>query len=321
MPKSNDLIKPFDGDFYKPFSTDIPEQGIYQSSLFGDFGWNPLTYYNVGGFLQGTYSTEMFTLMAGARYDDHSEYESKVNPRIASIAVDNGDGTIHYMRIPNEDLEPERFSAFEAGLRHMFNKNISAELIGYHNKIVGLMSGMSIELDPEEYPYADSTHAKTAMNSRDARSILSAVDFAASFSNIYKPIKLNTNLYFSYMKGKETLPNGDAIDVFRDNPKYLAKLRVGAIPIDGLRVGIDSIYCGEWYAKIDSKDDLENPDRKSDGYFTMDFIAHYKIPSKYGNFRVRLNVVNITNKTYGGYKYKDGPQYGRSFYGGIEYSF
>ena len=350
MPKSNDLIKPFDDDFYELFSTDIPEKGIYQSSLLRDFGFNPLTYYNVGGFLQGTYSNEMFTLMVGTRYDVHSEYESKANPRIAglynirentsirasynqafrapppykvyeSIAVDNGDGTIHYIRIPNEDLGPERFSAFEAGLRHMFNKSISAEVIGYRNKIAGLITGMSKELDPKKYPYADRPHAKTAMNSKDAESILNCVDFIVSFSNIYKPIKFNANFYFSYMKGKETLPNGDKIDVFKNVPEFLTKLRVNAVPIKNLYIGIDSIYCSEWYAKIYSKADLEKPDNRSDGYFTMDFTANYKIPLKYGDVIINLKINNIFDESYGGFKYRDNPQYKRSFYGGIEYNF
>ena len=131
--------------FYKPFSKDVPTQGIYQSPLLKNFGWNPLTYYNLGGFIQGSYSTEKFTAMLGIRYDDHSEYESKSNPRIAglyninkktsvrasyneafrapppykvynAIAVDNGDGTIYYLHIPNEKLEPEKFSAIFIGI-------------------------------------------------------------------------------------------------------------------------------------------------------------------------------------------------------------
>ena len=349
MPKTNDLIKPFDDDFYKPFSTDIPEKGIYQSALLRDFGFNPLTYYNLGGFFQGTYSTEKFTVMMGARYDAHSEYENKVNPRIAglynisentsmrasynqafraptpykvynAIAVDNGDGTIFYLQVPNEDLEPERFSAFEVGLRQMFTQNISMELIGYHNKITGLVTSGRKELDSDKYPYADKTHANADMNSKDAESILNSANLIVSFSDLYKPLKLNANFYFSYMKGEETLPNGDEIDVFRNVPKFLTKFRVNAVPIKNLYVGIDTIYCSKWYARVYSKADLELPDRRSDGYFTMDFIANYRIPSKYGDFRINIRVDNIFDESYGGFKYRDNPQYRRSFYGGIEYS-
>ncbi|MDH5385262.1 MAG: TonB-dependent receptor [Candidatus Aminicenantes bacterium] len=350
MPKSNDLIKPFDEELYKPFSKDVPEQGIYQSLLLGDFGFNPLTYSNFAGFLQGTYSTKIFTLMLGIRYDNHSEYESKINPRIAglyninrntsirasynkafrapppykvynSIAVDNGDGSIFYIQVPNEDLEPERFSAVEVGLRHIFNKNTSLELIGYHNEISSLITSGRKELDPSQYPYADGTHANTDINSLSAKSILDGVDIIVSLNNVYEPMNVNASFYLSYMNGRETLPNGDKIDVFRNTPEILMKLRVNATPIESLYVGFDGIYCSEWYARIYSKADLSIPENRSDGYFTMDFIAQYKIPSEYGDFKLHLKVNNIFDASYGGFKYRDNPQYKRSFYFGIGYSF
>lgn len=350
MPKTNDLIKPFDDELYKPFSKDIPKQGIYQSFLLGDFGFNPLTYSNFAGFLQSTYSTKMFKLMVGIRYDNHSEYESKINPRIAglyninkntsirasynqafrapppykvynSIAVDNGDGSIFYIQIPNEDLEPEKFSAFEVGLRHIVNKNTSLELIGYHNRISSLITSGRIELDPSRYPYADGTHANTDINSLSAKSFLNGVDFIVSLNDIYEPMNANTSFYLSYMNGRETLPNGDKIDVFRNAPKFLLKLRVNATPIKNLYVGVDGIYSSEWYARIYSKADLNIPENRSDGYFTMDFTAHYKIPTEYGDFKIYFKLNNAFDASYGGFKYRDNPQYKRSFYFGIEYSF
>ena len=350
MPKSNDLIKSFDEGFYKPFGKNIPERGVYQSQLIEDFGWNPLTYYNIGGFIQGTYSMEKFAVMLGIRYDDHSEYESKLNPRVAglfninkktsirasyneafrapppykvynAIAVDNGDSTIYYMHIPNEELEPEKFSAIEVGLRHMFSKNISVELVGYHNKISGLMTSGSLKLNPNKYPHADREYSTADVNSKNAKSVLNSLDCIINFNNIYKPSKLNINIYFSYMNGEETLPNGDKIDVFRNFPEYLAKFRINAAPINNLYIGIDNIYCSEWYGRVYSKADLEIPDRKSDSYFTMDLTAHYKIHTDYGNFKLNLRIDNVFNATYGGYRYRDNPQYSRSFYGGFEFDF
>ncbi len=350
MPKTNDLIRPFDEEFYKPFSKDIPERGIYQSLLLGDFGFNPLTYSNFAGFLQGTYSTKMFTLMMGVRYDDHSEYESKFNPRIAglynisektsirasynqafrapppykvynAIAVDNGDGSIFYLQIPNEDLEPEKFSAFEIGLRHIVNKNTSLELIGYHNRISSLITSGRKELDPSLYPYADGTHANTDINSLSAKSFLNGVDFNVSLNNVYEPIHANASFFLSYMNGRETLPNGDKIELFRNTPEILVKVRVSATPINNFYLGLDGIYSSEWYARIYSKTDLDIPENRSDGYFTMDFIAHYKIPSEYGDFKLYFKVNNAFDASYGGFKYRDNPQYKRSFYFGMEYSF
>ncbi|MBN2001263.1 TonB-dependent receptor [candidate division KSB1 bacterium] len=350
MPKSNDLIKAFDEDFYKPFSKDIPKRGEYQSQLLGDFGWNPLVYYNVGGFIQGTYSTDKYTVLLGMRYDDHSEYKSKFNPRIAglynisqktsmraayneafrapspyrvynAIAVDNGNGSIYYMHIPNEELEPEEFSAVEFGLRHMFSKNISLELVGYHNKISGLMTSGLVKLNPQKYPLADREYANADVNSRNAKSVLNGLDCILGVNNICKPSQLNINFYFSYMKGEETLPNGDKIDVFRNIPEYLAKFRVNGMPIKNLYVGIDNIYCGEWYGRVYSKADLEIPDRKSDGYYTMDITAYYQIGTVYGNFKLNLRIDNVFNASYGGHRYRDNPQYKKTIYGGLEFYF
>jgi hemoglobin/transferrin/lactoferrin receptor protein len=350
MPKTNDLIKPFDEKLYKPFRKEIPQKGIYQSLLLGDFGFNPLTYNNLAGFLQGTYSTKSFTLMMGIRYDDHSEYESKINPRIAglynitkktsirasynqafrapppykvynAIAVDNGDGSIFYLQLPNEDLEPEKFSAFEVGLRHIVNKNTSLELIGYHNNISSLITSGRVKIDPSLYPFADGTHANTDINSISAKSFLNGVDFIVTLNNVYEPIRANASFFLSYMKGRETLPNGDKIDLFRNTPEFLAKLRVNTTPINNLYLGLDGIYSSEWYARIYTKADLDIPENRSDGYFTMDFIAQYKIPSEYGDFKLYLKVNNAFDVSYGGFKYRDNPQYKRSVFVGMAYSF
>lgn len=350
LPKTNDLIKPFDENFYKPFSDDIPAQGIYQSPLLGDFGFNPLTYYNIAGFIQGTYAIDMFTLMAGLRYDYHSEYETKITPRIAglfnitksssarisynqayrapppykvynSIAIDNGDSTILYLNVPNEDLQPEKFSSFEGGLRHQFNENISVELVGFYNKITGLMSSQGVKLDSTVFPYASSDSANTDKNSPDAKSILRGVDFIVTVKDIHKPTKSNISFYLSYTDGKETLPNGDRIDIFRNTPKVLAKMRFNTTLFKYIYAGIDNIYCSKWFARVWEKEHLDLPDRKSTSYFTTDIITKLTIPVKHQDCKLFFSINNVFDEKYGGYKYKDGAQYGRSFYGGIEYGF
>jgi len=350
MPKTNDLTKPFDSKFYKPFSKNIPEQGIYQSLLLGNFGFNPLTYNNLAGFLQTTYTKDRFTLLMGIRLDMHSEYESKVNPRLAglynlsektsirasfnqafrapppykvynAIAVDNGDGSIFYLQIPNEEMEPERFSAFEVGLRHLFNKNTSLELIGYHNRISSLISSGRLALDPLKYPFADGDFANADINSLSAKSILNGVDLIIQLKNLYEPANINASFYLSYMRGNETLPNGDEIDLFRNTPEFLLKLRINSMPINNLYLGLDALYASEWYARIYTKADLEKPENRSDGYFTMDFTGNYQISTKYGDFKLFIKLNNAFDESFGGFKYRDNPQYKRSFFCGIEFSF
>jgi hemoglobin/transferrin/lactoferrin receptor protein len=350
MPKTNDLTKPFDEDLYKPFSDDIPSQGAYQSPLLGDFGFNPLTYYNIAGFLQGTYVTKLYTLMAGLRYDYHSEYENKVTPRIAglinitektsarmsynqayrapppykvynSIAIDNGDSTILYLNVPNEDLQPEKFSAFEGGVRHRFNDRISVELVGYYNKISGLMSSQGIKLDSLKYPYASSDSANADRNSPDAESVLRGVDFIVTVKDIHEPTRSNASFYLSYADGKETLPNGENIDIFRNVPEVLAKLRFNTTFFNSFYIGMDNIYCSKWYARVWEKAQLDIPNRKSKSYFTTDILTKFTVPLKHHNCMVLFRIDNLFDEEYGGYKYRDGAQYGRCFYGGIEYGF
>jgi hypothetical protein len=177
------------------------------------------------------------------------------------------------------------------------------------------------ELDPSQYPYADGTHANTDINSPSAKSILNGIDIVFNLNNIYEPINANASFYLSYMNGSEILPNGDKIDLFRNTPEILVKFKVNAAPLEDLYVGLDGIYSSEWYARIYTKADLDISENRSDGYFTMDFIAHYKIPSEYGDFKLYFKVNSAFDASYGGFKYRDNPQYKRSFYVGVEYSF
>jgi len=350
IPKTNDLTKPIDESFYSAFSTDIPAQGQYQNRLFGDFGFNPLTYYNYGAFLQTSYSKDFFSLVGGLRFDDHSEYESTLNPRIAGLVnfskktsarvsyneafraptpykvydafgFENGDGTVTYIRVPNENLQPEKFRAFEASIRHFFTENISLDIAAYRQITTGLISVGIVTLDHSKYPYArfTQTQAESNLNGSDKESILNGVDLAASFSNIFRPIKLNARLLFSYTMGEENLPNGGTVDVHRNFPKYLTKLRINASPVSNLYLGIDNIFHGEWYTKLKSADDLDKPEFKSEAYFTSDFISNYKIPTKKGKIKLFFKVLNIFDQTYGGVRLKDNPQYQRSFYAGVDY--
>lgn len=350
LPKSNDLVKPFDRHFYTPFSQDVPSRGEFQSPLLEDFGWNPLTYYNIGGYIQGTYTFKNVVATYGLRHDNHSEYENKTNPRVAAllklnkstsirgsyneafrapppykvynaIAVDNGDGSIYYLHIPNENLEPEKFSSYEIGLRHIFSKNMSIEAIGYFNKISGLMTSGNVKLDPAKYPFADREYSTADVNSKNAQSKLNSIDLILKLNDLYSPWQLNTNLYFSYSNGEETLPDGDKIDLFRNVPEYLTKFRINAVPIKNLYIGIDNILCAEWYGRIYSISDLNIPDRKSESYFTMDLIANYRVHTSAGSFKVNFRIDNLFDEAYGGFRYRDNPQYRRTFYSGLEFVF
>lgn len=350
MPKTNDLIKPFDENFYHPFSLDIPARGVYQSQLLGDFGFNPIKYNNFGTYLQASYSGKKVTAVFGIRYDDHSEYGNNWNPRAAlmyrflentyfrvsfseafrapppykvynSIAVDNGDGSIFYLNIPNKNLKPEAFRSYEMAFRHIFNKNISIEIIGYHNKISGLITSGTFPLDPAIYPHSTQTHANADQNSPQAQSVLRSIEFIGHFKELFKPLNIGSHFYFSYMNGNETLPTGEEIELFRNTPEFLIKWRLNAWIQKKFYIQLDQTYSSRWYARVYEKAHLLIPDRRSDAYYTLDAVMNYTWKTAWGQMRAFVRVDNVTNQRFGGFKYVDNPQYMRTFSGGLSLSY
>ncbi len=361
MPKSSDFFGgPFDEDFYESFSTKIPPLGVYLDSLFGKFGFNPLTYTNIGGFAQFTYTHEKFTLITGGCYDKHSTYGSSLNPRVsalfnitdkislhgafntafkaptpyhiyASVAIpveENGKIVgIDYWTVPNTNLEPEKLTSYELGIRGIITPQISFEISGFRNEISGLISYIkNVKFDRTLYCTLRDSVAATWTNDKNALSILYGLNFILNFREIVKPIHLNANLYVSYFKGEETLPvSGDVIDVCRSVPQSLAKFRINFTPIRNFYVSIDNIYSSEWYARnIQTKKDFENPLKKNDGFYTMDMLLSYKIK----NVSLLLKINNVFDELYGGIEaygsgadMKYNPQTRRIFYGGITINF
>lgn len=372
LPKTNDLDIEFDSGFYKPFSTDLPARGKYQHEVFGDFGFNPLTYNNIGVFLQGTYTNSLITIMAGGRYDNHSEYGSSFNPRIAaqfnlspkttvrasyseafkapppyliynSVAVFTVDPVTNqlkadYWSIPNADLEPEEFVATEFGVRQLIGENISLEANLYINKISALISSGTMAIDPTKHPNAVNEYAGVSVNSSDAESKLTGLDFTARFQNIIKPLKLNASMLISYAKGNEILPNGDEIDDFRMMPEWINKFRFDMEPIKNFTVIFDIFSSSSWYNRSISNNSSDtesgdyavsyrNPAMEVDGFFTLDLTMNYMLNTKIGDFVLNLRLDNITDEKYGGISayptnsLRYNPQAGRMTYVGLEYLF
>lgn len=149
LPTTNYLTKPFSKSSYDPFL----ENKIEPDPLFGDFGLNPVTFYNISSFIQMFYVRNKFNILAGLRHDKNSLYGNRFNPRLAllyklgerttltasagmaylapassmsyqSIAYPGGvnNDSINYVAIPNTDLEPEEFFSTEFGIRRRFFK-------------------------------------------------------------------------------------------------------------------------------------------------------------------------------------------------------
>lgn len=237
FPKTNDLEKPFNPKHYAPFSTEKPPLDTF----YLDFGYNPIVYSNMAGFIQGIYSTDRFTLLCGTRYDVNSEYGSSFNPRIAlqanvleqtslrasfnrafkapspyygyqSIASASSlyPGYVNYINVPNKDLGSEKLTSYEVGLRQLLTENVSVEVIGFHNHIFELIS-IKGGLLAHDFGYEETAHAtdKVSIYSNDggAEATIMGIGTILRIKDIIPSIKLSLDFYANYSKGKETFPS------------------------------------------------------------------------------------------------------------------
>ena len=79
LPTTRDLEKPFNPDDYVPFTNTKPKP----DALFGDFGINPQIINNLGGFMQGYFSSKKWNVVIGLRYDNPSNYDAQAYTRFA----------------------------------------------------------------------------------------------------------------------------------------------------------------------------------------------------------------------------------------------
>ena len=238
FPGTNDLTIPFDENNYHAFSTKKPPSHPF----YGDFGYNPITFTNIAGFLQGYFTWEKSSFIAGVRADHNSMYGSTINPRLAflyklsertslktsfgtafrapatsitysSIAVPQND-SIAYQLIPNPQLKPEFLKTYEAGVSHAFSDKVTFNVSGYFNEIDNLIYSAIGPFDPAPFPraaqYAVSNiepyFARSYVNSEGAKAWLFGLQSTLNATDIVPAIKLNMAFHLSYAHGEEDLP-------------------------------------------------------------------------------------------------------------------
>ncbi|MCB1178688.1 MAG: TonB-dependent receptor [Leptospiraceae bacterium] len=377
FPKTNDLKLPFNENFYQPFSTKKP----LPDSEFGDFGNNPNRFQNTAAFLQSTFNWNKFSVIAGARYDYHTLYGKTINPRVAfihkifantsyrlsytegfkgapiylsynSIATGTRADGITYLYVPNNNLQPEKLRSYEAGLRHLILKNISMEIVFFHNYIENKFNSLKVPRNPIEYPYSTQERIDTTGNLGSAN--LNGLDFVLNFTNIHKPTQLNIYFSNSFAKGTEVLsrdyslktteleeyllnqydPNRNKINNYRNIPRRSSTLRVSVKLFSIWFLALDTINSEGWYSgniRTKAQYDSAEYNKNFDPYFTKNKIEPFTIVDL--NTYVQINsflrivskITNLTNEVFSGKAAYDGPnnldinpQYRRNVYLGIE---
>ncbi len=354
LPKTNDLVEPFEKSLYTPFSTDVN----YHDPLTGKFGINPVNFYNVAGFLQLFYKLNKFTFVLGDRYDYNSLFGTKNNPRIAimykiknnlsvrasygtafrtpslyyaysSLAYKDGDG-IYYRTVPNPDIKPELFYEAEIGLRYSYKDKFAADIAIYYHKINKQITNSLFYLDTLLYQNATNTGNITTAFVNDENSSASLFGIQANFRarNLINVIKLNTDLYITYAKGEEILPNNfGTLDDYRQMPRWMMQFNFDFSPWNSLLFIFQNTLSSKWkkrfYPLPPEQMNLIGLPTDVKGFYTLDFITRFVISK---NLNAFLKFNNVFNAHYGGMDAYAGnsnliynPQQGRNFQVGFTF--
>lgn len=357
LPVTNDLNTQFDRKLYKPFDEEIN----MTDTLLGTFGLNPRNFYNIAGFLQMYYKLGKMTMLAGARWDEHSIFGSNISPKIGlqykftdalSVRVNYGNGyrapSLHYVyssiaypvdsngtqyivyeNLPNPQVKPEKFRAFEIGLRYNPRKKLEVEFVFFYNKLVENITFSAVLVDPEKYPDAANLIALSAANDKDSKAELFSGQLNIRARDVVPAIKLNSDLFLTYTKGNEVLPNGfGQLDDYRNMPNWMVQWKLDVQPMRKWVVILRNTLSDSWKKRFFPfpLEIMENSGFpiETGGYYTMDLTNRFKINR---NFHAFLIINNVFNAEYGGidayggiYDLQYNPQYGRNFRLGFSFT-
>ena len=173
------LAADFQGIYY--LGTNIYDQNGNDLTIPQDFYY--LQYQNLGTFIQWrTLLSKKLSLTLGGRFDFNTRYKTTLNPRAGLVytpsdklkvkvlygkaylapspyrqyqhygsfrpAIDSVSGGISglqsdFWRLPGEDLESQKITAYEIGFSYIFNSNLILTLNGFFNDVEDILSSES----------------------------------------------------------------------------------------------------------------------------------------------------------------------------------
>jgi len=319
MPKTNYLTEPFPRNTYRPFgSTDFPSD-----SLIGNFGFHSLSFHNYSVFAQAYWVVKNFRLIGGLRYDINSFYGNNLSPRIAimyrlnkttvhvsagtaikappasvayeSLAYHTGTNpdSIYYQVIPNINLKPENFTAYEFSIIRKLFRNTDAELSIYYNAVTNRIIYHDSIPTPDSLILSASDTVSTKMNDLDGKSILFGGQINLRRNNIIPGIKLNAELSLTYntVQSKNISIINEINNVFNFTPRHYGQFRISASPIKNLYLQFDNTWMTQWMRLFTQTNLIKNVD----GYYTIDFLVNYNFSQ---NLQAFVKVYNLLNEKY-----------------------
>jgi outer membrane receptor for ferrienterochelin and colicin len=239
-----------------------------------------------------------------------------------------------YISIPNPDLEPEKYRSVELGLIKKYRKGLSLNISIYYNEIRNRIMDYKIPLSELTLPLAiiepDTATVFSRINSQKSVSRLYGLQATFRMNDIIKSIHMNGELSLTFAKSSEEFPEilqiaGNYLNNFKLIPKHFGQMKLSVQPVKNLYFQITSIWESSWLRVIIPFKEIYNELIKDvDGFYSMDFVANYKIGLNLNSF---VKVYNIFDERYGGPGYSGmntplpyDPQTGRSIHIGLTYT-
>lgn len=330
LPTSNDLPQRFDPSDYSTFA----KKPLEPDPVFGDFGQNPITYYNAAAFSQVQFSWKSLKAVGSLRYDYNSRYKSTLNPRLAvlwgnkdsdryyanygrafrapapntafrSVAFQTSTQGLSYQVIPQPNLQPEVFHAFEIGTRQKISNKVEMNVSFFRNIIRNLISSTFVQLDSELYPLAINTIARTNINSSEAKAKLRGFQLSLIGKDIIQAIKLNSAYHFTRSRGEEVLPKIDdqqlefeKLKALRMTPRSIHQWQLSFYPTKYLYISLRQQWISSWLRRYTpSVEDSQKELYTNKRYYTMDILTSYQLGNQ---IRVYVDIKNVFNAEHSG---------------------
>ncbi len=287
----------------------------------------PFYYSDWSSFLQTQFNFEKFKGLVGYRYYKSFIYGGAHTPQVALLykIKDNLNIRASYglaFRVPSpfyqanifeidtdniseisigdETLSPERTSNYEVGVRYNFKKIFSLDISSYYTQTQNFLS---FNFDEEqEFGEDESEFILGYFNSDSTSAEIYGIQSHFNFNFNYPRFDSKISLNLNYNIGKETLPfSKGVLDVVRGQPAFIGQLNIAfrfwqkSILIHLHNVYISSHVRSNVFNQQRYESNKEIFTNK--GYYTLDFLARYKISK---NFQGYIKVNNVFNKEYAG---------------------
>ncbi len=190
------------------------------------------------------------------------------------------------------------------------------------------ITGSIIAIDPDLYPNATHDTTIAAINDPYSKTELFSTQLIVKAKKIIPKIDLNSDLYVTFSKGKEILPNNlGQLNDYRNMPMWFVQFNIDFQPFPSWTIFLHNIYSSKTKKRFFPVEPqlMEELGFASEvkGYYTMDFMIRYNINK---NFQAFLDIRNIFNAKYGGIDAYGlttdlvyNPQYGRYFEVGLSF--